>query len=478
MNLQLYFTNYWNETHPHDTSCAIQSQPVDHDFNFDVDLICSVDSSDLDDLLFSQPVSKPKSKSTIQCTCPNDIRPYKHDNEQWSLQKAISFTFDQALDKLHTMNVWSCGLDPQLTNNVSSDSIATRAAMTLYAINDVLAPTRLLFHLDHDIIRHLRSRSSSIPTFTSTAEQQTIDPSPSTTLSSQLPSYFVLSDSHARHLDPLIRTKHYQLHIHAISGLKWRDDKDTRYCAHSLIYSNSLSSSLTRSTAVMFLIGTNSIRYIDAAQVIQHVSHVVDYLQRTYPHLNKQSNISIVKSFPCYKTTSSFPSISSLSSNIEIYNEALQNLSKDLRFSVVDFHVQDNRLANDHMHLHFDHRHIILDSITDYFNTLRQLSSTPPSIRQRSADSKKRRNKIKHRKMQIKRSQFILTRSISVNWKPKHIKYVLLQHHLNFARILEVHNRTLPIQFNNATDRDIANTVLPDVIFDVEHFHQYFPQEQ
>jgi hypothetical protein len=153
------------------------------------------------------------------------------------------------------------------------------------------------------------------------------------------------------------------------------------------------------------------------------------------------------------------------------------NLSNDLRFSVVGFHVEDNHLANDKIHLHFNHRHIILQSITDYFDTLTQLSSVPPRIRQRSAASKKRKNKINHRKMEVKRSQFTLTRSITVNWKPKHIKHVLIQLHLRFVRILEVHKRTLTIQFNDDNDRDIADLTLPNDIFNADHFQQCFPQE-
>ena len=139
----------------------------------------------------------------------------------------------------------------------------------------------------------------------------------------QLPSYFVLADSHARYFDSFIRTERYQLHVNAISGLKWRDNKDERYCTHSMIYSNSLSHSFSHSTAVLFPIGTNSIRLFDAAKVIQQVAYIINYLQQHYPHLQQKQNISVVTSFPCYKTSSSFSSTSSLSSNIELYNEAL-----------------------------------------------------------------------------------------------------------------------------------------------------------
>jgi hypothetical protein len=226
-------------------------------------------------------------------------------------------------------------------------------------------------------------------TSTSTAEPSTTDTSTSTTLSSQLPSYFVLSDSHARYLDPLIRTERYQLHIRAVSGLQWRDDQDKRYCAHSLIYSNSLSPSLNRFAAVLFLIGINSIRYIDAAKVIQQVAYVINYLQQHYPHLNQKHNISVVTSFPCYKPSPSFPSTSSLSSNIALYNEALQTLSTTLNFTVLDFHIEHFHLANDQLHLHAAHRCLILQSITAYFDNLPHSSSSLPSISKHSTAYKK-----------------------------------------------------------------------------------------
>jgi hypothetical protein len=70
-----------------------------------------------------------------------------------------------------------------------------------------------------------------------------------------------------------------------------------------------------------------------------------------------------------------------------------------------------------------------------------------------------------------------MKRPIAILWKPKHIKHVFVQHNLNYARILEVHHHIITIRFNNTTDRDIADASLPDDIFNVEHFYQYFPQE-
>ena len=129
------------------------------------------------------------------------------------------------------------------------------------------------------------------------------------------------------------------------------------------------------------------------------------------------------------------------------------------------------------MHLHFNHRSLILRSITNYFDNLSQPSSSLPSISKHSTEYTKRRNKVRHMKMQQKRQQFVIKRPIAVLWKPKHVKHVLTQYHLKPARILEVHQHILPIQFNSSKDRDTADASLPGNIFNVEHFHQYFPQE-
>ena len=484
-NFQSYFTEHWNNTHPHHTTCPLHSQSIDTISDTDA-LLCYVDSpiddssscSELDDFLFPESRgTKRRTKRTLSCNCPNDIRPYKNDNEQWSLQKAVSYIFHETIDKQHTCNTWSCGLDPLLTEGQSSESIATRADMTLYAINDVLAPTRLLFHLDHVLVQHHRNPSPTPASTTITTElQPTASPDP-TPSSSPLPSYFLLSDSHAKYLDDTIHTPLYQLHVQAISGLKWQDDLHRNLCLHSIVRSQTLSSSLHTANAIMLLVGTNSVRYVDASQIIQHVAHIINYLHRTYPHLNTKPNICIVSAFPCLNPTFTFPLTSSLSSNISLYNSELKKLSTTLNFTVIDFPVDLQHLSSDGMHLHFTYRHLIIQSVQEYFDHLSVQSSSRPHAKQTSIAYKQRRNKVKHQKTKLKRKQFTITRPIDVNWKPRHIKHILQTYKLQPARILEVHNRILPIQFNNHTARDIAEETLPQDVFDLHHFHQSFPQK-
>ena len=482
-NLQSHFTSHWNDTHPHCSTCPLRNQPVntqqklkkDTTSNLQVDLILYVDeSSDSDDF----PFSPLPPKQTQSCICPDTIRPYKKDTEQWALQTAVSYIFQEALDKKHTFNAWSCGLDPLLTEGQSSSSIAIRADMTSYAVNDVLAPTRLLFQLNHELIRPLRISSTTPISTTTTTDIQPTAPLDPHASSPSLPSYFLLSDSHAKYLDEIILTDRFKLQVHAISGLQWCHYRNPDLSVRSILLSNTLSHSLNVASAVMILVGTNSIRYVDAAEIILQVSYNVDYLHRTYPHLNRKDNICIVSTFPCLNISQSFPSTSSLSSNISLYNSELKKLSTNLNFTVIDFPVDFQHLSSDGMHLHFNHRHLILQSVQQYFGNLSIQSSSRPKVKQHSAAYKQRRNKVKHQKTKIKRQQFIITRSIDVHWKPKHIKHIIQTYNLPPARILEVHKGTLPIQFNNSTARDLAEATLPDDIFDIHHFKQYFSQEQ
>ena len=447
-NLQDYFTDTWNQTHLHISSCPVQQNQVQFDSDSDVELICYVDTHDLNDDF--QP--KNPSYTNLPCTCPDSIRPYKDSNASWSLQKAIHYTFNEALDKSLTFNIWSCGLDPLLHTTSTTESTTTREALTLYAINDVLAPAKLLFHLDHPIIVTWEPSSSTIS-------------NPITdTSSSKLPAYFVFSDSHAKHIETLITTEYCTITTISITGLKWFDTYDQQLCAYSLLQSSTFSSHLSTVSAIMLLIGTNFIYQIDVSQAIQQVAHTINYLHQKYPHLNRKEHISIVATFPCHKPSSTFSS-PSLSSNIELYNDQLVTLSTNLNFTVVDFQVNDSHLAADQMHLHFNHRHIIYNFIINYFNELSRRPSPPHCIHRRSSGAIRRRNKFRHAQRKIKQQQFTIHRHIDTHWKPKHVKQLLKQHNVKYACLPEIRKHVLQIQFHNPVDRSHADQALPLDIF-------------
>ena len=65
------------------------------------------------------------------CICPDSIRPYKANGAVWSLQKDIHVTYNRALDKAWTLNIWSCGLDLHLrTWNKNQDKLTRESLIS------------------------------------------------------------------------------------------------------------------------------------------------------------------------------------------------------------------------------------------------------------------------------------------------------------------------------------------------------------
>ncbi|CAF4317045.1 unnamed protein product, partial [Rotaria sordida] len=183
----------------------------------------------------------------------------------------------------------------------------------------------------------------------------------------------------------------------------------------------------------MLIIGTNSLRFVDAVQAVQHAAHTIQYIHTNHPHLNQKQHITVAATFPCYNTSNFFPSIHSLLSNIQLYNEALTALSDQLNFTFIDFHVTDIHLSADRMHLHPDYRYLIPNSITNYFNSISQ-HQTSSHTHTRSQSAIQRRNQRRHAKLKLKQQQFSIKRPIDLNWKPIHVKQVLKRYNIKSAR--------------------------------------------
>ena len=87
------------------------------------------------------------------CTCRH--RPVKNPNNQWSLQRAIAYTFHEFLDKSCTKSNWSRPLTLRRHSNVYQYSVLANKKvkqmhedLILYAVNDCLAVTKLMLLLD------------------------------------------------------------------------------------------------------------------------------------------------------------------------------------------------------------------------------------------------------------------------------------------------------------------------------------------
>jgi len=83
------------------------------------------------------------------CTCL--YRPVKDKNNQWSLQKAIAYTFLEFLDKSRTKSDWSRRLSRrniQQYSMINKPIMRNHEDLILYAVNDCLAVTKLLMVLE------------------------------------------------------------------------------------------------------------------------------------------------------------------------------------------------------------------------------------------------------------------------------------------------------------------------------------------
>ena len=388
------------------------------------------------------------------CICPDSIRPYKAANAVWSLQKAIKHTFDKALDKAMTLNIWSCGLDQYLNTSYTDQDTRAREALIYYAINDLFGPTHLYFHLNQF---NFPSQTSTI-----TPHLNTIMP----TETGKVPSFFILSDSHCRHFQPMITTPNYTITTRAISGLQWINKYNSNLCARSVILSQHTTSLLSTSHGVLLLIGTNSIRNTFAFQIIEQITDIINIIRSQHIHLHHKSDITIIVTFPCLKVSYRFPSIELLTSNICIYNEQLQLLSDRMNFSCVNFHITPEHLHHDLLHLRYAHRPVLYNSIITYFNALVIKPATIPQSKHRSRAAITRRNKKKHDKSKIIQKQHTLTQSIHPLWKLQDVKALLTFHGIKFARLPEIYHHQLRIQFNNASSEEHAAHILSSITLD------------
>lgn len=432
---------------------------LNQDHNDDDDcLICLVNTDDLNDEVTSpDPIDDFNT-----CICPDTNRPYKAKDAIWSLQKAIKYTFDQALDKSMTLNIWSCGLDFKLQTWNTSQDKNVRASLISYAINDIFAPTNLYFHLS----KLTNSNMNSTPL----SQLNTIMSS----TTSIIPSFVIISDSHCKNFTSKITTSNYHVITEAVSGLQWKNPYDNKYCAYSLIRSKSICSLLSSSIGILLLIGTNSVRTTSALEIIKQVEDIINTIRLHHGHLNKKHTITIISTFPCYKTSKRFPSSTLLISNINYYNDKLKQLSNRMNFSYLDLEITDEHLNYDQMHLKSPD--YLYKKIIGYFDKLIVQQSNVPQSQRRSRSAITRRNKKRHEHLKIKQAKHTLIRPIHPLWKLKAVKQLLQLNQINYARLPEIYKHQIRIQFNNEFHKENAEKILSSTIFDEQGAIQWNQQ--
>ena len=292
------------------------------------------------------------------------------------------------------------------------------------------------------------------------------------------PFFVVLSDSHGKYLQSKITTQHYHISTQSISGLQWINKYDRHLCARSILASSSFTSILSQCTGIVFLIGTNSVRSTHALHIIEQIEDIITVIRLHHGHLTHKHGITIVETFPCYKTSARFPSSTLLSNNIASYNNELQILSVRMNFSCINFQITHEHLHHDKMHLQHQYKHLLYDAVITYFNTLIEKRLTGSQSRRRSRTAITRRNKKRHEKSRAQQQQHTLIRSISPLWKLADIKQLLKHHGIKFARLPEIYNHQLRIQFNNEVFQQQAEQSLSSTIFDEQHYIEWRRQHQ
>ena len=211
----------------------------------------------------------------------------------------------------------------------------------------------------------------------------------------------------------------------------------------------------------MLLIGTNLVRCTSASTIIIQVKSAIGFLRSRYTHLSNRRCIIIVPCFPCFKSFYPLNAIHSLLDNIAQYNASLFDLSITLNFIIVDFHVMDQHIEVDRMHLDFKYKTLVKNSIVNHFeyssSTLTTLSVKTIG---RPREAKARRNKRRHSKLSLKQQRYYLTRPIKSPWSLTSIKKYLHQQKIKFSKISSIHRKTLRIQFNNPVDLQTTEATL------------------
>jgi hypothetical protein len=363
-----------------------------------------------------------------------------------------------------TLNLWSCGLDPQLQTWHTTHDKHTRESLISYAINDIFAPTHLYFSLNESNISDPAPRST--PDLNSIMDTSSIP-------SIQAPFFLIIADSHGKNLDPIITESHYRIITHSISGLQWSNSNNHRLCTRSLILESSFNSLISSCIGIMFIVGTNSVRNTHASEILAQIQDIIFLLRNQHTHLTGKFRISIVNTFPCYKGSAYFPSLSNLTSNIQTYNELLRTASQPLNFSCVNLQVLDEHLSTDQMHIHHRFKTFVCNSIIEYFNIVFTKQQKHSQSNRRSRQAITGRNRKRHNQLKLKVQQYTLTRTIHPIWDLKIAKSFLKYHAIHYHRLSDVRHHKVHIQFTNTIRQHHAENYLPLDVFNQSNYHEW-----
>ena len=169
-----------------------------------------------------------------------------------------------------------------------------------------------------------------------------------------------------------------------------------------------------------------------------------------------------------------FNTYHSLVENINQYNIQLRELGLRLNVTVIDFHVTEDHIGEDRMHLHFYHKNLVRQSILNYLDYLSSvLAAVTVKIVTRTPEAKARRNHRRHIKQTLKQQSLCLTRLIEPPWSLTAVKQYLKNNNIKFAKIPPIFRGRLHIQFNNTIDLNTTDERLPPDTFSQHSFYVF-----
>jgi hypothetical protein len=222
----------------------------------------------------------------------------------------------------------------------------------------------------------------------------------------------------------------------------------------------------------------HSVRNTPAYRIIQQVEQLIGSLRISHPHLTGKNDISVVCTFPCYKPTSHFQSITTLISNINAYNAMLVDSSVRFNFSILNLHITADQLKVDGMHVHSDYRSWVCNAITAHCTTTLDTHRTLTQSRHRSRAALTRRNNKRHKRSAHQRMAYNVTRPIDRSWKLQHIKNFLKQREIKYSRLPEIYHHQLRIFFNSAGAQQHADQILAPDDFNERNYQNWLSQQQ
>ena len=207
--------------------------------------------------------------------------------------------------------------------------------------------------------------------------------------------FLLFGDSHVNRIRSSIIRSSDAIVLHGISGLKWIDYFDRNLSFIHLLFQPQIQSLLFHAEGLILLIGTNSVRAFNSSLIMTQISEIIFVLRYLYPQLNRSYSITISFVFPCLKPLWKNNDINLLRSKIESYNKKLYQLSSEMNFNCIDFHLKKQDLCHDNMHLNANaYRRIFFSFVMPHVNTLMNTHSSIQTTIQSSYEAKSKSSSV------------------------------------------------------------------------------------